>query len=186
MHFWLMQPRKGETQIGCDLKITVTSEIAAEEVAAEIVTGVHSNLILFTCRILLICYHDNCTFASKYVLDIGLQTCVKWHAHCTVDTHTHPAVMLQLHVNCQEVSICHCRAQDADGRDDRHHDRDRDRDRRSNRDRDSDKKRRRSTSREKPSKASRDGVKSRKADASDPDIIEANAERARLGLKPLK
>lgn len=80
---------------------------------------------------------------------------------------------------------CVCRALD-DGRDkDRH--RDRDRDRRSGRERDhTDKKRRRSTSGERPSKTARDGVKSRKADASDPDIIEANAERAKLGLKPLR
>jgi hypothetical protein len=79
--------------------------------------------------------------------------------------------------------VCICRALD-DGRDkDRH----RDRDRRSGRDRDhTEKKRRRSTSRERPSKTARDGVKSRKADAFDPDIIEANAERAKLGLKPLR
>ena len=107
--------------------------------------------------------------------------------HCALLTHICPAVMLQLHVNCQDVSVfANRRPQDDDGRDDRHRDRDRDKDRRSNRDRDADKKRRRSTSRERPSKASRDGVKSRKADAADPDIIEANAERARLGLKPLK
>ncbi|KAL0039738.1 hypothetical protein WJX77_006524 [Trebouxia sp. C0004] len=71
--------------------------------------------------------------------------------------------------------------------DSRDKDKHRDRDRRSGRDRDhTDKKRRRSTSRERPSKAARDGVKSRKADALDPDIIEANAERAKLGLKPLR
>lgn len=68
---------------------------------------------------------------------------------------------------------------------DRH--RDRDRDRRSGHDRDhSDRKRRRSTSRERVSKSARDGVKSRVADQSDPEIIEQNKERARLGLKPLR
>ncbi len=68
---------------------------------------------------------------------------------------------------------------------DRH--RERDRDRRSGRDREhADRKRRRSTSRDRPSRGARDGVKSRKADASDPDIITTNIERAKLGLKPLK
>lgn len=70
-----------------------------------------------------------------------------------------------------------------DGRErDKHHDREKDR--RSGRDRDAhEKKRRRSTSRDRPG---RDGVKSRKADQSDPAIILANEERAKLGLKPLK
>lgn len=95
---------------------------------------------------------------------------------------------LTIQLSCSVVKfayVCICRAHD-DGRDkDRH--RDRDRDRRSVQDRDHmDKKRRRSTSRERPTKTARDGAKSRKADASDPDIIEANAERAKLGLKPLR
>ncbi|KAL3133818.1 U4/U6-U5 snRNP complex subunit prp38 [Trebouxia sp. C0010 RCD-2024] len=59
--------------------------------------------------------------------------------------------------------------------------REREKERRSGRDHE--KKRRRSTSRERPG---RDGVKSRKADQSDPAIILANQERAKLGLRPLK
>ena len=75
--------------------------------------------------------------------------------------------------------VCFCRAHD-DGRErDKH--REREKDRRSGRDHE--KKRRRSTSRERPG---RDGVKSRKADQSDSEIILANAERAKLGLGPLK
>ena len=50
----------------------------------------------------------------------------------------------------------------------------------------SDRKRRRSTSRDRASKSLKDGVKSRVADQSDPEIIEQNKERARLGLKPLR
>lgn len=65
---------------------------------------------------------------------------------------------------------------------DKHHDKDRDR--RPGRDRTThERKRRRSRSRE---RTARDGVKSRRADLSDPDIIMANEERAKLGLKPLK
>ena len=64
--------------------------------------------------------------------------------------------------------------------------RDRPKERRSDRDRESDRKRRRSTSRDRHGKSARDGVKSRKADQSDPEIIEENQKRAALGLKPLK
>ena len=95
------------------------------------------------------------------------------------------AVCLHLFRFCEDtfcLFLLAYRAHD-DGRErDKHHDREKDR--RSGRDRDAhEKKRRRSTSRERPA---RDGVKSRKADQSDPAIILANEERAKLGLKPLK
>jgi len=106
------------------------------------------------------------------------------HQQMPLTSCSDPTIQLSCAVG-MSAYVCVCRAFD-DGRDkDRH--RDRDRDRRSGHDRDhTDKKRRRSTSRERPSKTARDGVKSRKADASDPDIVEANAERAKLGLKPLR
>ena len=89
-------------------------------------------------------------------------------------------------LTCPTILIVHaCNAHRAhdDGRErDKHHDREKDR--RSGRDRNAhEKKRRRSTSRDRPG---RDGVKSRKADQSDPAVILANEERAKLGLKPLK